>query len=361
MIFSKPRDLGKLIDSGHYLSINRYGTVYLERDGQVIAGDPITAVVGAGIGAVGSILGGKEAASGQEAAAETTAEAGRYSADLQKEMYMQGRADITPYSTLGTTASPLLQYLVTGIMPEMTQADLDIISRQNALGAAPQVPTAGIDQPLAQEQPVGPQTPGNIFGLSGDISMTPGADGTYIADGTPAAGEDLDQFALANALARQQSINALQGGWQMQESPMYSWQQEQGERALNRQAAAKGLSGSRASLNALSDFTRGLGAQEADKQYGRLLDLTNIGRGMAATGVGAGQTYAAGAGGAMMGGAQQSALYSGMAAQTKGSMYENIGQGLGQMATNYLGGGGGGGSTGTYLAPASSFSNFSLR
>jgi len=67
-----------------------------------------------------------------------------------------------------------------------------------------------------------------------------------------------------------------------------------------------------------------------------LLDLTNIGRGMAATGLGAGQSYAAGAGGALQSGASQSALYSGQAAQTRAGMYENLGQGFGQMATNYL-------------------------
>jgi hypothetical protein len=308
-------------------------------------------VAGAAIGAAGSIIGGSKAASGQEAAADTAAEGARYSADLQKEMFEQGRTDLTPYSTLGTTASPLLQYLVTGIMPTMTQSDLNLIGQSRS----------GVDQPMgyddwysqsydpSQLEPM--RDPGVIDLLDDGQGYFAERDTYDSAGGAPSAsaqyqtylsgypsqdGGDTDQFALANALARQQSINALGEGYQMQESPMYSWQQEQGERALNRQAAAKGLSGSRASLNALSDFNRGLGAQEADKQYGRLLDLTNIGRGMAATGLGAGQTYAAGAGNALQGGAQQSALYSGMAAQTKGSMYENIGQGVGQMATNYL-------------------------
>jgi len=319
-------------------------------------------VAGAAIGAAGSYAASSTAAEGQEGAAQTTAEAGRYSADIQKEMYEQGRADLTPYSTLGTTASPLLQYLTTGIMPTMTQSDMDLISRSQGV---PEEPLSYAD--WTRETPLPDPTTADLdpsdygFNTADASDMTAWKEFSKTIDPTtlvtsdrydeyqrylegpevtqPGDVEDIDQFSLANALARQQSINALQGGYQMQESPMYSWQQEQGERALNRQAAAKGLSGSRASLNALSDFNRGLGAQESDKQYGRLLDMTNIGRGMAATGLGAGQSYAAGAGSALMGGAQQSALYSGMAAQTKGSMYENLGQGFGQMATNYLGGG----------------------
>jgi len=226
---------------------------------------------GAAIGAAGSIIGGSTAASGQEAAAQTTAETSRYVADLQREVYEQGRADMTPYSTLGTTASPLLQYLVTGIMPEMTQSDLDLISQQNALMA----PTAaGQDQPVSA---LG--APSDVMGfedwrrsVGGDAGsfgpsdyqdyvnavqsgqgynqgfLNVGATGVPMQPGAQAGAQpvpegDIDQFSLANARARQQSINALQGGYQMQESPMYEWQREQGERALNRQAAAKGLSG----------------------------------------------------------------------------------------------------------------------
>jgi hypothetical protein len=53
---------------------------------------------------------------------------------------------------------------------------------------------------------------------------------------------------------------------------LYTWQQEQGEKAINRAASARGLYNSRASINALADFNRALAAEEAQRIYGRAVD-----------------------------------------------------------------------------------------
>ena len=55
-------------------------------------------------------------------------------------------------------------------------------------------------------------------------------------------------------------------------SPYYTWQQEQGEKALNRAMFARGKYDSSTAINALSDFNRALGAEETERQYGRRQD-----------------------------------------------------------------------------------------
>jgi hypothetical protein len=57
-----------------------------------------------------------------------------------------------------------------------------------------------------------------------------------------------------------------------EESPYYTWQQEQGEKALNRAMSARGKYDSSTAVNALSDFNRALGAEETERQYGRRVD-----------------------------------------------------------------------------------------
>ncbi len=55
-------------------------------------------------------------------------------------------------------------------------------------------------------------------------------------------------------------------------SPYYKFQQELGERAINRAMQARGKFDSTTGINALSDFNRGLAAEEAERQYGRRAD-----------------------------------------------------------------------------------------
>lgn len=228
------------------------------------------ALIGGGLlGAAGSIMGGKSAASGAKDAANTQAAASDRAAQMQREMFDVQRQDYSPYAQMGSLASPLLTYYATGIRPTMSQADLDELKR-----------------------------------LQG-------------------GGDDVDSYRLNQLLAQQQGINALSQG--IPTSPMYTWQQEQGERAINRALAARGLYNSSAALNQLSDFNRALGAEESERQYGRLMDLTNIGRG-AATQSGA---AAANTGNALAGlyQAQGNALAQGQlaAGQARGSMYANLG------------------------------------
>lgn len=94
----------------------------------------------------------------------------------------------------------------------------------------------------------------------------------------------------------------------IEDSPMYTWQKDKGTKALNQQLAARGLYNSGAGVQSLSDFYSRLGAEESQRQYARVLDAANIGRG-AATG-------------------QSAAAMS--TGQSLGNLYYNTGNNLGQ-------------------------------
>lgn len=53
---------------------------------------------------------------------------------------------------------------------------------------------------------------------------------------------------------------------------MYKIKQQEGEEAVNRALAARGMTNSRPGINALTDFNTKLIAEETDKQYGRAVD-----------------------------------------------------------------------------------------
>lgn len=67
----------------------------------------------------------------------------------------------------------------------------------------------------------------------------------------------------------------------LQESPLYKFQQDQGERAINRQLAARGLYNSGAGLETLSRFNAQLQAEEGDRLFGRLFGAAQMGQGSA--------------------------------------------------------------------------------
>ena len=125
---------------------------------------------------------------------------------------------------------------------------------------------------------------------------------------------------------------------QIKLSPLYQLQREEGEEAINRAAAARGGFGSTPTVERLGEFNRRLLANEAQrmtddarmargeqrlerefdvresgKQYQKLLDIVNIGRG-AATTSGAATTAAGGQIASLesLGGARESAIRSQM-------------------------------------------------
>lgn len=266
-------------------------------------------VAGAVIGGVAMYASSENQKKGAESAASAQSDAAKYAAQLQNQQYMQTRSDYGPYAQLGAGASPLLQYLTTGIMPELSQSDIEILG-QNAEYMS------GMGRYNEQQQ----QYQNALAEWRSEPLFMRGP-----APAQPAMPTAPDAYELQNAMARKSAINALQGGWTPRESPMYRWQAQQLEKNLGRQLSARGRSNSSFGVNAFREGYQALAAQEADKQYGRLLDLVNIGRGAAGNVSNAGASAASNAGNALMaaGNAQAQGILG--ASQAQSSLYGNLG------------------------------------
>jgi hypothetical protein len=106
-----------------------------------------------------------------------------------------------------------------------------------------------------------------------------------------------------------------------QQSPGYQWSFDQGMRAVDAGAAAKGLLHSGATLKAEQTFGTGLADQEFSNYYNRLFSLANLGENAAAkTGANAVQTGQGIAGTDVSSGAQQSSIYGNDAKGLSGSV-----------------------------------------
>jgi hypothetical protein len=120
------------------------------------------------------------------------------------------------------------------------------------------------------------------------------------------------------------SLSALSRG-DITKTPQFLLQQQEGTEAIDKAAAARGGFGSTSTVRSIGEFNRRLLGSESDKQYGRLLDLVNIGRGAAtnqgsaamATGAGISQTQS------QAGTNLANLQFSG--AQNRASTYANLG------------------------------------
>lgn len=59
-------------------------------------------------------------------------------------------------------------------------------------------------------------------------------------------------------------------------SPLYQWRSKQGNEAIDRAMATRGLYGSRSSIDARSDLNQALTGEETDKLYGRLQNAIQL-------------------------------------------------------------------------------------
>lgn len=83
--------------------------------------------------------------------------------------------------------------------------------------------------------------------------------------------------AALNAFDKETEAGNAISDQPIEASPLYQWQLEQGTKYMDRSLAKKGLSKSGEGMKVLGDFVRGLGAEESDRQYGRLMGLYSTG------------------------------------------------------------------------------------
>lgn len=83
----------------------------------------------------------------------------------------------------------------------------------------------------------------------------------------------------------------LKGGYDMKQSPAAQYELEQGTKALNRQLAARGMSGGGIAARRLAELSGGVAARDWQNQYSRLVDSLKLGSGAASTMNQSGQVF----------------------------------------------------------------------
>lgn len=112
--------------------------------------------------------------------------------------------------------------------------------------------------------------------------------------------------------------------------PGYSFRLAEGQKTLDRQAAARGGLISGGALRAAQRYGQEMGSQEFQNAYGRMAGLASLGPSAAGVQNNLGQTYATGAGNIMSGQGETSANALLAAQQARSSSYGQLGSALGR-------------------------------
>lgn len=208
---------------------------------------------GAAIGAGASYLGSSQQADAAQQAAQTQAQASNAATQLQRDIYNQNRADIAPYREIGTQGLYSLADLI-GInrqpsaIPANVQSQIDTLNSQiagyqNAMNQ-PENIRAGLVSPN--------QNTLNDMIAQRDRLMAP-----YTV---PTSGVPSSQFG---SLARPFSLADYQA------DPGYAFRLAEGNKAIDRAAAARGNFFSGATGKALTNYGQDYASNEYAKAYDR--------------------------------------------------------------------------------------------
>ena len=199
-------------------------------------------------------------------------------------------------------------------------------------------------------------------GLNATIPMGMGGVAIIGDGGTKKPTNNANGGQLNNPFDTYLASKGLAGGKFDTTNPAYQFQLKQGQQALDRSSAARGMGASGAQMKAAQQFGQGLASQEYDKQYNRasgefgdyfnrLAGLSQGGQQAAGSMAQAGNQYAAGSGNTLgnLSNAQTGIL--GQQANARASGYianaNALNQGLNSLTNLYgmskFGGGGGGG------------------
>jgi hypothetical protein len=197
--------------------------------------DPMTALVIA-LGAGGQVAGGLTAANSARKALDYQKGANQNA--LMQQWQQQALQDQygRPYADMGLDYLPILDYLTTGRMPQGVD-----------FGDAQRTELDGL---LAQQDEL--QRQRNLYTSSQTGNRSNQRMYAGIVQGID---EKLSRLSeLQNQQRQANAFQQIQGGNLLQESPLYKWQQQQGEQGINRAMAARGMYGSSAATNQLARF-----------------------------------------------------------------------------------------------------------
>ena len=298
----------------------------------------VMGAIGIGSSLLGGLMGGsaskKAAKAQQQSAAAAQQEIGR--------QYDTTRGDLAPWRQAGMGAIDRLQYLLgTGgsgsVNPAVGQA-------QNALSNAQSEYNALLASSSTSSSPGGRWTRDDPGGHTGGEGGDGGANWHWVRDDSPVSSGP-DPAALSAARARmeaaQNALNSAQsqpwdagaghgsllkpfGVDDFEADPGYLFRQQEGNKAIENSAAARGMQLSGANLKGLQRFNSGLASQEYGAAFGR--DAANKDRAY---------NYLSGTSGQGLGAAAQTGA---LGAQASGSMADLMTQGGNAQAAGIVGG-----------------------
>ncbi len=278
------------------------------------------------VGAIGSIaaplIGGMLSSDASQSAADTQAGAARYAADLQNQRYQQTRQDLMPYMQMGPQALSNLEALMgfgpiggmgggygAGAMgggmnqgagtgmgatpggmytnPATGQvyspsAEMSIAGHPRGTGgpkAAVRFDPSGMAYTQGNTAPnvYGTQTPQRTY--LQQVGAAPGA-ATGLAPGATLPGAAVGGVGSAasgggmalGGFSRDAMMQALQA------NPAYQFNLQQGQSAIDKASAARGMYYAPTTLQELGTFAQGQASQEYGNIWNRLFNMTGMGQ-----------------------------------------------------------------------------------
>jgi len=279
----------------------------------VAAAIAASAVVGAGA----SLIGGSQAASAAEQGAQAQADANKYAADIQKQIFEQQRSDLAPWRAAGSAALSEITAL-NGLAPPTAGTTT---TTGGTPGTTVRVPVgnsyANSSHPIF----------GAIASRVGNIEL-PGGYRLVTTGGTP---------GVTTTTPGQTSAQQQQAAYdRFRVSPGYQFSFDQGQQAVENSAAARGGVHSGATMKALDRFGTGLANQEYGDYYNRLAAEAGIGQTAVAQGNAAAQNYGNSAAQlAQNTGAARASAY-GQAGQAMSNAYGGVASAINGGIGNYL-------------------------
>lgn len=307
-------------------------------------------VGGAAISAGGSLLAGSQQASGAKAAARASERATEASIAEQRRQFDLTRGDFAPYREVGTNALYAYANLF-GVPTGQENA-----SAAPAAAPQPQFPTTrpGATSPVTNQN----ATPWGMQDAQGNqiVELDNGAVGWFDQftgrfNHLDFNGEDGEAQLFPTTLQRspaapqqqQQTIAPTTGDGTdadpyggFRETPGYQFAFDEGMRALDRSAAARGGLRGGGHSRELTRYGQGIADQEFNTYANRLASLAGIGQSATTSGAAFGQQSANSISGSLMSGAvtQGNALQN--AATARASGYAGVGNAVSGGVSNYL-------------------------
>lgn len=312
------------------------------------------------IGGALGFIGGSEQAGATKSAAKTSAAASRYATDVQKQMYDQNRIDQKPWRTGGQNALERL-LMGMGIDVPMSYAEAPETRAQIMERLTPEY-TSTIKSPT-QYASADEYTP-FMGAVSGGQSQTTtnvdydrlnAAVDAEFAKQNAAAGQNKERSADFGSLAHNFGMEDYQA------DPGYAFRLAEGQKALERSAAARGGLYSGRAMKDMNAYAQGQASQEygnaynryqsnQNNQYNRLASLAGVGQTANNALAQSGQNYANQVGNLTMTNAANQGNAGLVAANARSSGYAGLGNALGRVNWGSLGGSGSGGISNDYPA-----------